>query len=948
METPTPTTRSTGLRAIWLSPRPLPSPIEPLLLELLAPSLPDAGLRQALLEEFTWPVKTADVVLDYFGLRGAGLDSQGEVPLLLVSPASHRVAWRDALLVPGGDCPIGVIVATRDRGVVGLVHEGFASLDEAGKALVRRYAALASKGMPHEQIMSTLGVVEGRAGEASEILAAARRQIQGVADPSILLAPDSSIRVQLGSLSETTRNLLREGLQGEHLFVLPTVVFEGRTNYADVEFVVYLNFFVQRGRPTRIIGSERQREVLERLLRLVTFGLFDPGRPTPPTFEELRETYGVGDPTTYAFLRTAYETYAVRAGQGPTAPVLGFEAYVEFTVLGEGETLVPVHGADPEGRRQFLGEVGITPGADGGFDVRISQRDGRTVAKHMQLITRRRPVARVPADLAHVLRFGTDRPRFGVTPLGTSHGFDPTGDVTSFVIWINGRGVLVDPSPEALLYLEQIGVAPIDIPHVILTHVHADHDGGLIEKLLSGHRTTVIASDVVFRCLAEKVELVTGHHVAREDLALHVAANPGEPIALEIGGEAVTLETRWNLHPIPTNGFRMTVDGKTFGYAGDTQYDPDLIADLYARGQLTRRQRDDLMHFFWDAAGTPSVDLLYHEAGIPPIHTDKTTLAALPEVVRARTFLVHIADQDVPAGFSPPKPTLFATQVLLPPSAAARHRILVDDLRLVSYLYDVPAATLEALLAGAAVREYAKGEAIVNQGPVGKGEPLNFYVIVDGAADVRDGRRSLATLGKGDSFGEWGISHQRGYRLADVVTGRACQCLEFTETQYRWLVGRHPTIQERIGKIRTLLPRLQGAQARAWRRNEADPSVRISVISTMTVSQLSSFALFSNVAVFKEGQAIVLEGAQADGFYVLLSGHLAATTGGRVIGEMSEGDIFGEIGLLEGGRRGATVGVVSADAEVLFMSAQNFRNLLAAVPAFALEIRETAARRDTG
>ena len=941
MTTPTSGTAGGALRPIWLSRRPAPDPIEPLLLELLAPNLPDAGLRRALLEELTWPAKTADVVLDYFGLRGVGVDSHGEVELLLVSPVPGRSAWRDALLVPGGDCPIGVMIATRDRGAIGIVHEAFASLDEAGKGLVRRHAALASRGVAHEQIIAAPG------NDVPETVAAARRQIQGVVDPSILLSPDGAIRVQLGSLSETTRNLLREGLQGEHVFILPTVVFEGRTNYADMEFVVYLNFFVQHGRPTRIVGSARQREVLERLLRLVTFGLFDPGRPEPATFEELRETYGVPDPTTYAFFRTAYETYSVRAGQGPTAPVLGFEAYVAFTELGPGETLVPVHPVDPDGRRRFLGEVGVTPGVDGGFDVRISQRDGRSVAKRMQLIRRRSPVAQVPAELAHVLRFGTDRPRFGVTPLGTSHGFDPTGDVTSFVIWINGRGVLVDPSPEALLYLEQIGVAPLDIPYVILTHVHADHDGGLIEKLLSGHRATVIASDVVFRCLAEKVELVTGHHVAREDLALHVPANPGEPIALEIGGEAVTLETRWNLHPIPTNGFRMTVGGKTFGYAGDTQYDPDLVSDLYVRGQLTRRQRDDLLHFFWDAAGTPSVDLLYHEAGIPPIHTDKATLAALPEAVRARTFLVHIADQDVPVGFSPPKPPLFATQVLLPSSAPARHRILLEDLRLVSYLYDVPAATLEALLAGAAVREYAKEEPIVHQGPVGKGEPLNFYVIVDGAADVRDGRRIVATLGKGDSLGEWGISHQRGYRLADVIATRACQCVEFTEAQYRWLVGRHPMIQERIGKIRSLLPRLQVAQARARRRSEADPSVRMSIVSTMTVSQLSSFTLFSNVAVFKEGQAIVLEGAEADGFYVLLSGHLAATTGGRVIGEMSEGDIFGEIGLLEGGRRGATVGVVSADAEVLFMSAQNFRNLLQAVPAFALEIRETAGiRRD--
>ena len=53
-------------------------------------------------------------------------------------------------------------------------------------------------------------------------------------------------------------------------------------------------------------------------------------------------------------------------------------------------------------------------------------------------------------------------------------------------------------------------------------------------------------------------------------------------------------------------------------------------------------------------------------------------------------------------------------------------------------------------------------------------------------------------------------------------------------------------------------------------------------------------------------------------------------TEGRFIGELSEGDVFGELGLLEGGTREANVTGVSVDAEVLF------QHLLHTVPAFAL------------
>jgi hypothetical protein len=39
-------------------------------------------------------------------------------------------------------------------------------------------------------------------------------------------------------------------------------------------------------------------------------------------------------------------------------------------------------------------------------------------------------------------------PSFGVTFLGTSHGLDARGRCTSLLLWINSRGVLVDPNLE--------------------------------------------------------------------------------------------------------------------------------------------------------------------------------------------------------------------------------------------------------------------------------------------------------------------------------------------------------------------------------------------------------------------------------------------------------------------------------------------------------------------
>src|SRR5262249_57467708 len=104
------------------------------------------------------------------------------------------------------------------------------------------------------------------------------------------------------------------------LFILPSSLFEGRTNYADIEFLVYLNFFLRQQTRTRIAGTSRQWHVLYRLLTLTLFGLFDPAAAEPPSFDKLAETYGVGSRETYHFLRTAHHLSPPPPAASPATP----------------------------------------------------------------------------------------------------------------------------------------------------------------------------------------------------------------------------------------------------------------------------------------------------------------------------------------------------------------------------------------------------------------------------------------------------------------------------------------------------------------------------------------------------------------------------------------------------------------------------------------------------
>jgi hypothetical protein len=139
-----------------LSEESVQTRIEALIMDMLAPNLPSRVLREAELEELRRGAKLADVALEYLGVRTITIDGDGNIPLRIVASYSPRDPWREALVVPEGDRPIGIVINTVDAGPLVLVHEVFDSFTEPEKELVRQYAALAIRGEPHEAIVAAL------------------------------------------------------------------------------------------------------------------------------------------------------------------------------------------------------------------------------------------------------------------------------------------------------------------------------------------------------------------------------------------------------------------------------------------------------------------------------------------------------------------------------------------------------------------------------------------------------------------------------------------------------------------------------------------------------------------------------------------------------------------------------------------------------------------------
>jgi len=95
---------------------------------------------------------------------------------------------------------------------------------------------------------------------------------------------------------------------------------------------------------------------------------------------------------------------------------------------------------------------------------------------------------------------------------------------------------------------------------------------------------------------------------------------------------------------------------------------------------------------------------------------------------------------------------------------------------------------------------------------------------------------------------------------------------------------------------------------------------------------------------FAEGEHIVSEGEGGVGFFFVETGKVAVTLGGTRRATLGPGDHFGEVALLAGAERTATV---SAESDVVCwgMPAWNFRPLVREQPSVTVKLLERMARQ---
>jgi CRP-like cAMP-binding protein len=124
----------------------------------------------------------------------------------------------------------------------------------------------------------------------------------------------------------------------------------------------------------------------------------------------------------------------------------------------------------------------------------------------------------------------------------------------------------------------------------------------------------------------------------------------------------------------------------------------------------------------------------------------------------------------------------------------------------------------------------------------------------------------------------------------------------------------------------------------------ADTLEQVPLLADLSKRDRQHLAKSLKERTFRSGQEIVVEGRSGVGFFIILNGKAAVTIGGNLVQVLGPGDYFGELALLDGGARTATI---TSDGELhcATMTSWAFKAFVMDNPKVAWAMLQTLAQR---
>ena len=233
------------------------------------------------------------------------------------------------------------------------------------------------------------------------------------------------------------------------------------------------------------------------------------------------------------------------------------------------------------------------------------------------------------------------------------------------------------------------------------------------------------------------------------------------------------------------------------------------------------------------------------------------------------------------------------------------------------------------------------GEFIFAEGAPGDAFYMVDRGVVEILSDGPQGRTVLARLGEDEFFGEMalltGKPRSTGARAATHSNLWALYRADFDD-----LVNRYPSISLALSKV------LSERLAQMDHRFTESHLRGLKLLTNLSPGQLEDVSRRLRPVRFRQGEPVILEGEAGREMYFIESGRVRVERGQGpdqvVLDELEAGELFGEMSLLSGAPRAATVMAVT-DVNLWLMSQEDFDELVTAYPNLALALSRLLSER---
>ena len=656
------------------------------------------------------------------------------------------------------------------------------------------------------------------------------------------LVETSAGYIQFGSPPETIKDSMFLPNGTPQIFVLPNKFFhmEKGISVAELEFPIYFNHFL-RQKKTYIICDEVQRNQLKTVLNESLFG---------PEIIDISSEYPDGEET-YGFPDMKAEMDLFRGGRS-------FEDLVQFGVFKNNQVRI--------------NDVFIYRKGDGSFELEDRRFDKKIS---------------IPGEVGFNIIYDTGKrlpepyqpPLLGITCLGPSHGFDPEENTSGFILWINHQGIMVDPPVNSTEWLGSSNVNPKLINSVILTHCHADHDAGTFQKILEEGKITIYSTETVMHSFVRKYNALTRIPV-KELFTLFdfVPVILGNPYIIN----NALFRFSYSLHSIPTLCFEFAFQDQSFYYSSDHLNDPDRHKELYEKKVLTETRYKDLVNFPWHH------NIIYHESGVPGLHTPIDYLNSLPEEIQKKITVYHIAKKDMPSDTNLTLATFGIENTLYPPITPPANEEayrLLDVLSNLDIFKSFPISKSKEFIAIVKEEKFSRGEKIIEKNSPGD----KFYIIVSGnvkvvGMDVDEPSEEDVSkrYGSYEYFGEASLILNQP-RSADVVAETDVLALTIEKDKFLNFI-RGSDIVPKLTQLNEI------RKTGTW---EILSSSRF--FKGATSAQKTQLEILMEQKTVYDGDFLIRQNEIFNDTFIVKSGQVDVIQDGNIIESLYRGDFCGEI-----------------------------------------------------